>query len=885
MKVSLNTVRQYIGFELPPVDELVARINAQLGSVEEVIDLAAKYKGIVIAKVVTCEPHSDSDHLHVCMLDDGGVAKDVERDKGGRVQVVCGAPNVHAGMFAAWLPPGATVPASVGTADPFVLGSRNLRGVMSNGMLASPAELAIGDNHDGVLELTEADLPQASFPRRRESRGVEVETNGISGQAGNDEVLKPGMNFAETFGLNDTIVDIENKMFTHRPDLFGQLGVAREIFAILQPGTAKDSFSETRFNEPEWYWRHPEFAAAEGLTLVVANEAPKAVPRFMAVVLKNVAVAPSPMWLQATLVRWGGKPINNVVDLTNYIMLLTAQPTHAYDYDKLRGGRLIARMARPGEKATLLNGKTYELDTADIVIADGEGVIGLGGIMGGGNSEVSLTTKNVVLEVANFDMYTVRRSSMRHGLFTDALTRFNKGQSPLQNDRVLLRLMQQMHELAGAEQASRVFDEPSRGELAEVMVHPALSVKPSFINERLGLTLTGYEIGNLLRYVNFATYPESEGDPDSSLNITAPFWRTDIVDPEDIIEEIGRLYGFDKLPREVPQRSITPAPKNPMFEMRRKIGRLLSEAGANEVKTYSFVHERVLTRAGQDLAQAFRLGNALSPDLQYYRLSLTPSLLDKVHMNIKAGYDEFALFEFGKAHNKKEQDAESLPKEVNALAYVYAAKKPRSGAAYYQALRALQQLLDASGIRALRLEPLDGADLYDNPWLEQITAPFDPKRSAVLRASDDSLGHTKGLVWGVVGEFKPAVRAAFKLPEYVAGFECDPLLFANAPGRTYRPLSRFPSVTQDISLRVAPDVPFGDIYKTAQKAQQELQDESLVLDLTPLDIYQPEDAASKTYTYRLRATSYSHTLTDTVVGEYIDTIATACRDAHAAEKV
>jgi phenylalanyl-tRNA synthetase beta chain len=254
------------------------------------------------------------------------------------------------------------------------------------------------------------------------------------------EEVKPGASFAKVYGLDDTIIDIENKMFTHRPDLFGQLGVAREIAGSLGH----------QFTSPEWYLSAPEFEVVEGLELEVFNEAIEKVPRFMAVAMKDIEVKQSPLWLQCALVAMGSKPINNIVDVTNYIMLLTAQPVHAYDYDKLRGRKLGVRMAANGEKADLLNGKTYELTEDDIVIVDGEGVGGLGGIMGGGNSEVSADTKNIVLEVANFDMYTVRKSSMRHGVFTDALTRFNKGQSPLQNDRVLHLLMMSIKDVSSA---------------------------------------------------------------------------------------------------------------------------------------------------------------------------------------------------------------------------------------------------------------------------------------------------------------------------------------------------------------------------------------------------------------------------------------------------
>ena len=847
------------------------RIGAQLGGVEGVTDLSEKYKGIVIAKVISCEPHPDSDHLHVCEIDPGDAAEfsKFKIQNSRFVQVVCGAPNVRAGMFVAWLPPGNTVPASYDK-DPFVLDVRKIRGVESNGMLASPAELAIGDNHEGILEITEADLPRLMS---RDSRPE----------------LKPGLNFAETFGLNDTVIDIENKMFTHRPDCFGQLGVAREIAGILgQP-----------FTSPDWYLqasREPQDADTEGvpLGLRVFNEAKEKVPRFMAVAISGVTVRPSPFWLQCELVRLGGKPINNIVDLTNYLMLLTAQPTHAYDYDNLRGATLGVRMAKEGEKLIVLNGKTYQLTGNDIVIVDGEGPVGLGGVMGGGNSEVSPGTKNIVLEVATFDMYTIRKTSMRYGLFTDAVTRFNKGQSPLQNPFILARLQQLMTELTGGVQASSVYDEVREDVAARTESLDGASpitLAPQFIRDRLGIDMKKYDMVQLLGNVEFPACQDCGWNPDDTvdnnepLHINIPFWRTDVELPEDVVEEIGRLYGFDKLPHELPQRSILPTPQNPNLEMKRKVSRLLSSAGANEVKTYSFVHERVLQGAGQDPEQAFRLGNALSPDLQYYRLSLTPSLLAHVHGNIKAGHDEFALYEFGKAHNKKEYDDEALPREIHELAFVCAAKKPLSGAPYYLAKRYLDRLLKMHGVHNLRYEKLEEADLYDNPRLAQMTAPFDPRRSAVVRATDDSLGQTKNLVWGVVGEYKPATARAFKLPEYAAGFELDPLMFTWAQGRSYQPLSRFPHVAQDISLRVPVATTYAELFQTADNTLKPLRSETLSLELSPLDIYQADSAETKTITLRLRATNYDRTLTDAEVTTYLDAIAAATTALHSGTRV
>jgi len=811
MKVSLNTVKQYTEVNLP-VDELVAKISSQLGGVEEVIDLAKRYEGAVVVKVVECIDHPNADRLHVCKIDDDGVVLDIERDENGLVQVVCGAPNVHADMFVVWLPPKSTVPSSYTEKELFVLDARELRGVMSNGMLASAKELGIGDSHDGILEID----PSEWRP--------------------NDVEIKPGVSFAKVYGLDDTIIDIENKMFTHRPDLFGQLGVAREIAGI----------QHKQFTSPEWYTTQPEFNNGDGLMLEVMNEANEKVPRFMAVAIKNITIKPSPLWLQCELVRLGGKPINNIVDVTNYVMLLTAQPTHAYDYDKLRGHKLGTRMAKKGESVPLLNGKTYELTDDDIIIVDGEGPVGLAGIMGGGNSEVSNDTTNLVLEVANFDMYTVRKSSMRHGVFTDALTRFNKGQSARQNAVVLNLLMKSVFDVAGGEQASDVHDFSTLHEEDESTAF----IEAKFINKRLGLQLADEEIIRLLENVEFEICLDCDDSRHSgAIHYSAPFWRTDIELPEDIVEEVGRLYSFDKLPRELPKRSTKPAPKNKKLATAQTIRERLAKAGANEVLTYSFVHENIIKKAGQDAVHAYKLSNALSPDLQFYRLSLTPSLLDKVHMNIRAGYDQFALFEINKVHYKGEMDAEEpdVPNEDShvALVLAYDDKKKIPGSSYYHARKYLEQIID---IEKINLVALEHFDISKDEWGMQLTSAYEPRRSAVIVKDDQ--------IWGVVGEYKQNVRRAFKLPDFVAGFEVHQDMLIGAE-TTYAPLSRYPSSERDICFQVAQSTQYKEVTGSVKEA---LKDEVIATAISPVDIYQSADSATKNITIRIRFTSHNKTL-------------------------
>ena len=723
-------------------------------------------------------------------------------------------------------------------------------------MLAAADELDIGTDHEGIIEIHEHDVPA----------GVE---------------FTAGASFAEMFGLDDYVLDIENKMFTHRPDCFGQLGVAREIAGI---------FNE-QFTSPEWYKSEQKFTEAEGLELTVTNDAPELVPRFMVVAIRDVTVGPSPLWLQCQLVAMGGKPINNIVDATNYMMFMTAQPTHAYDYNKLRGSTLGARMARDGEKVSLLNGKEYELTSDDIVIADGEGVIGLAGIMGGADTEVSSDTKNIVLECANFDMYALRRTAMRHGIFTDALTRFNKGQSPLQNAAVLKQLMG----MVGGVQASEVFDK--RNDRLMVMQHDSrvtfgsagketisifdwgavtgvLVLESTFVNERLGIEFSPQEICRILKNVEIKAHEEPEPNTPYQFEVIAPFWRTDLELPEDIVEEVGRLYGFDKLPRQLPMRSIKPAPRNPRRQLKQAIRQSLSRAGANEVLTYSFVHEHVLKNAEQDPSRAYRLSNALSPDLQYYRTSVLPSLLDKVHANVKAGHDEFMLFEIGKIHDKElPLTDENLPSEQTFVDGVYASKKPRAGAPFYKARKLVDRLLADLNVEA------DFVKIAESD--ADVPAPFDGQRSAwIVAKNDDKLG--------IVGELSQAVRRNFKLPDYTAAFSLDvEKLQANlAENRehNYRPLSRYPSTTRDISLKMQSAVDYVSVYACAEEVAKKHRE--LQISITPIAIYQPKDDDSiKTVTLSIKFTSAERTLTDKDTAPIIEEIAVMAAEEFDAAQV
>jgi phenylalanyl-tRNA synthetase beta chain len=547
-------------------------------------------------------------------------------------------------------------------------------------------------------------------------------------------------------------------------------------------------------------------------------------------------------------------------------MLTTGQPLHAFDYDKVAGGQIVVRHPQKGQKLGLLDGKTITPRGEAILICDTDKPIALGGVMGGNNSAIDQNTKRIVVESANFDMYNIRRTSMEHGLFTDAVTRFNKGQSPWQTDAVLAKAVEMTCQVSpSAQVASQVVD-----------VHKTLpknstvKVSASFINDRLGLSLKAPQMARLLDNVEFDT--RHHGD---QLEVTAPFWRTDIAIAEDLVEEVGRLLGYDQLPQQLPKRSLRPVSPNAALSFKKQLRDIMSKAGANELLTYSFVHQSLLTKAGQEPLQAFRLSNALSPDLQYYRLSLAPSLLDKVHSNIKAGNDQFALFELGKVHNKLDKDVNSidptdhqLPAENGLLAMVFAASpkaaKHYAGAAFYQARAYLDFLAEQLGL-ALSYVPL--AKAVDYP----IMKPYDPARSAIVCVAGTDIQ------LGCIGEFRPQVLAGFKLPAFTAGFELGQealrlAVMSNEAG--YTPLARYPRTSQDISFKLANTVSYSQLEAaTLEGLELAALKHGYEFAVQPLDIYTPTDGSLKHIALRINLWHAERTLTTTEVNELMASLA------------
>jgi phenylalanyl-tRNA synthetase beta chain len=818
MIISVKWLQDYVDIDVP-INELATLIGARLVEIEETIDYGAKYKDVVMAKVISCQPLEGSDHLSVTKLDDGGRVADVERDENGLVQVVCGAGNIRADIFVAWLPPKSIVPETYGTKEPFVLDARKLRGVMSNGMIASSRELAFSDEHEGILEF--------------------------------DLYVEPGMSLVELLHLDDTLLDIENKSLTHRPDVFGAVGFAREVAGI----------QGRQFETPDWLKAtEPAYLEVQTSDIpapTVTIDNPELSGRYQGVVIAGVdGTAKSPQTLQTYLTRVGVRPISAIVDTTNFLMMESGQPLHAFDYDKLaavNNGRvdIHVRAGRENETLELLDGRKITLSVEDIVIANGETAVALAGAMGGAATEIGGTTKTIFLESATFNLYNLRATQMRHGIFSEAITRFTKGQPAELTAPVLAQAGRSMSGLMGAYFASEV-TEAYPGKKDPITVE--LTVEK--VNKVLGTQFSTEEITRTLRNVEF------EVDEKRVLRVTVPYWRNDIHIPEDVIEEIGRLNGFDSIEPILPPRDFTAVRPTEFDQLRARLRNTLVRAGANELLTYSFVHGDLLKNAGQDPQNSYRLTNSLSPSLQYYRQTLTPSLLAHVHGNIKQGYNDIALFELNKVHPKQHGlTDEGVPGELDMLAMVVVSKKPQAGAAYYQAKRFLDFLGAQLGL-AFRYE-----QLKDDPGYP-VTAPFQPLRSALVTEA------TSGVFIGIIGEYKSSVGRAFKLPQYVAGFELgaqDILEAVQKLTPSYTAPSRFPGTERDICFQVATRILYGQI---AELVTQELAQQELETAIEPVDIYQAPHSGVKNITVRIKLTSHARTLTSDEATAIVNDVAT-----------
>lgn len=825
MIISVNWLKKFVP-NLPEIGKLSKLIGARLVEIESVDDLGEKYKDVIIAKVISAEKVENSDHLNLCKIDDGGVRKDIERDENGFVQVVCGAPNVRAGIFVAWLPPESIVPETFG-GENFKLGARKLMGNISNGMIASLRELGLGDEHDGILEISS-----------------EVFKNGI--QAGDS--------FAEKFELNDFLLEVENKSLTHRPDCFGIVGFAREVAGILGE----------EFIEPEFI-KDSNFEGVEDRKIDIEIRNPKICEHYTAAIFEvsNILKNPNLTIEKTYILRSGMRSIDEITDLANKIMLETAQPLHTFDLEKLEklnGSsdiKIVVRNAFNGEELELLDGKKIKMNEKDIVIATGESgeiAIALAGAMGGISTAIDENTSKILVESATFNLYNLRNTQMRHGIFSEAITRFTKG-IPQMLSRKVLDLFAEDILAMGGKSLSLIADSKDNNYQEQLKI----SVSNDEINQVLGTDFSNDQIHQTLENVGILT------ENKNSETFLVPFWRNDLHIKEDLIEEVGRLNGYDNIALQLPARTFKAVKKAKIDLLQSEIREILTASGANEILTYSFIHGDLLEKVDQDSQNSYKIVNSISPDLQYYRQTLTPSLLSKVSQNIRAGFGEFAIFEMNKITEKSlGLNEENVPIEQKKLAFVYVNNKGEN--AFYQAKNYVDFLCKKLGVEV----EFSKFNLKKSP----LSTEFESKRSAVIEIQNNG----KKITLGVIGEFKKSVQKSLKLPEATAGFELDlNILLENFAGSNVKikNFSKFQSVERDISINVDEKREFSEIFDIFENISDKF--ENIEIEVLPIDIFKNSDK-TKNISIRFKITPFEKTLTGEEIHEIVQKIEELAQD-------
>lgn len=777
MKFSYQWLRELTpGLSLDP-NELQRLITMKTAECEGVEPFGAHFAQIVAARIVSVEPAPKGKNKLVR----------IEAGNGTTATVICGAPNVRPGMLGAWVPPGTNLQGKI-------IGCVLIDGVESEGMLASAAELGISRDHSGLLQLTTAE-PGELLPD-----------------------LKP-----------DWIIDIDNKSLTHRPDLWGHFGMAREVAAI----------TGSKLHDPVRTEILPQGAPA--IQVQIANYG--LCPRYSALVFDNVQVAPSPLWLQARLESIGLNAINNLVDVTNFVLAELPQPMHAFDADKLKGDTIFVRTARPGEILRALNGETYELTTNDLVIADEAGPVALAGVIGGADSAISERTKRVVLESANFDAATVRLTSARHKLRTDASMRFEKSLDPENTVRGLARALELFQSVSpGITARDGVTD--NRGPFAHA---DPVALPIDFVTRKLGKQVTQQQATRILDALGFHT---RETAPDL-LTVTVPSWRAtkDIKLKDDLVEEIGRMIGYGKITPAAPFVACVPPYSNPMRLYLRAVRAELAAQGFTEVYNYSFVAEADVKRFGLKIEDHIAVRNPIASEQTHMRRSLLPGIYRNIVDNVRR-YCEFRIFEIGQEIHPAVNS--ELPSEItHAVAVLYSSHDDEQD--FFELKRVLECVFRGAHLTAARPKG------YEHP----------------VRAAEV---HWRGSCIGRLFELHPSLLADEGIEGRAVLFDVDLQLAqqrSQTQDKSYVPPRKYPTSGFDLS-----------VVTTLQKPVAQIEDDLTRLaggELASIEFIRqydgpPLEPGQKSVTYHLEIGALDHTMTNEEVGEVRNRIIERMRD-------
>ena len=783
MKVPMQWIKKYADI---PVDAATYQNQMIMigNGVEGYEDLGAEVENVVVGRVLTCEPHPDSDHLHVTTVDVGGDAP---------LQIVCGAPNCRAGILTPVALVGAKLPGGV------KIKKGKLRGVVSEGMLCSseelgvPVELYPSIGAAGILEFTE-DYPLGSDVR-------------------------------PILGIDDTVMDFE--VLANRPDCLSVWGIARETAVACG----------TTFHKPEITVTEAGGDVHDYVKVDV--EATDLCPRYIARVIKDVRVGPSPMWLRKYLHGAGMRSINNVVDITNFIMLETGHPMHAFDLDMVEGRHIIVRKAVEGESITTLDGKPHPLSAGQLVICDAVKPSCVAGIMGGEESEITEKTHTMMFECAVFDRASTRVTSRALGIRTESSGRFEKGVSVKTAMEAMQRACQMMNELDAGDVVSGVIDlypEPAGQQV--------ITASCERIARRAGVAIPPEDIERILTALSFGV--KREGD---RLTVTVPDFRQDVDGEADLCEEALRVYGYDKIPSTLLRGETTPGGRSERMRLKDEVSRVLTAMGFYEIMNYSFVSPKSLDKlnlpAEDERRNQLPIRNPLGEDTSVMRTTLVPDMLSTLALNMNHGNESARLYEVAAVFDPANRTAENLPTETRKLCLGMYGKE----ADFFTMRGAVERLLCQMGVD---VSILRSGEVY-----------LHPGRQAKLMHGDK--------VVCVLGEVHPDVRENFDMPAraLVAELDMEVLKELRTPMGAVKAMPRYPAVSRDLSLVMAESTEVGPMLSDMAHAAGGILEDAKMFDVYRSAVLGAE-RKSVAFSFVFRAAD--HTLTEAEITKAMDKV-------------
>jgi phenylalanyl-tRNA synthetase beta chain len=777
MKVPLKWLKEFVDVTLPP-PKIAEKLTMAGMEVKDTQIIGGKWENIVIGQIVAVNPHPNADRLRLPTVDLGT----------GQQTVVCGAPNLKVGDKIAFAYVGAEL-IDGHTSELTRLKSAKIRGVESSGMVCSEKELGISDSHEGIMVLP----PDAPV----------------------------GTPLADY--LCDAIFDLD--ITPNRPDCLCVAGIAQEVAALT---------GQSR--------RHPKVGYKEMLPpidqqIAVEIADPDLCSRYCASLITGVKIAESPPWMQQRLLACGMRPINNIVDITNYVMLELGQPLHAFDYEKIKDKKIIVRRAAKGEILVSLDGVERTLSQDMLVIADAERAVAIAGVMGGANSEVTEATTTILLEAANFNPTSIHYTSHQLGLPSEAAMRFERGIRPELTVPALRRATQLMLELGGGQAARGVADVyPGKRETGSIL----LSTKKA--KQLLGIEFSRDQIVKTLISLGFDCQP---GASASEIRVAAPYWRSDITQEVDLIEEIARIIGYDKIPMTLLSHSLPPQNPDLILGLERKIRDSLVGFGFQEVITYSLTSldmlKKLMPEAHPIEPKLIRVANPMTAEQEYLRPTLRANLLAVLASNRRHEEGSIQLFELGKVYQPQPNDLPREPKILCGL--LCGARQEKSwhgdGGSF--------DFFDAKGVVESLFQQIG------------VAADFAPGDNESLHPAKQAAIFIKGKRLGVIGELHPKVTEAFDIAEtaYIFEINVTELLPFTIDHKMFTPIPRFPPTVRDIALIV-------DISVSHQQVIDIIKSFALVNQVAIFDVYSGKQVpvGKKSLAYRITYQSPTHTLTD-----------------------